>query len=194
MRLRPILFMLVLLVAWTSCSDDTDRPRETTASTGSGLAEQTGQGCAVANDCYANVAVADIQGDVQCLDRVAGGYCTHLCQDDGDCCAVAGECNAVDTQVCGPFESTGMMMCFISCEPAAIQGDADTFCEGYHPDFGCRSTGGGAANRKVCVSIGNGACTAPDDCPDGFGSCCENTRGNLRCYDAGGSDGRTCLD
>lgn len=40
-----------------------------------------------------------------------------------------------------------------SCEAADI-GDHDesTFCqEEAHPAFGCRSTGGGSANRKVCV-------------------------------------------
>ena len=87
------------------------------------------------------------------------------------------------------------MMCFISCENDDVEGDADAFCQGYHPDFICRSTGGGSANRKVCVpGGGNGGCGQPSDCPDSAAFCCENALGDLRCYDASGSDGRTCLN
>lgn len=180
-----------LLVVWASCSDDDDRHVDT--SSGAGLADQTGEACAVANDCFTDVTAGEIAGDVQCLDRVDGGYCTHLCESDDDCCAVDGECDPGDTQVCGPFESTGMMMCFISCDDGDFEGDADTFCAGYHPDFICRSTGGGSSNRKVCVPSGNGPCAAISDCPDGFVNCCENTLGDLRCYDDASADGRTCL-
>ena len=193
MRTWPFLIgSLTLVLAWTSCSDDEDRFRDT--SSGAGLDDQTGESCVAPSDCYADVAPGEIQGDVQCLDRVDGGYCTHLCSDDNDCCAADGECDTNDVQVCGPFESTNMMMCFISCDDADISGDPEEHCQGYHPDFICRSTGGGNMNRKVCVPSGNGPCSDIGDCPDGFGFCCENALGSLRCYDAAGSDGRTCLD
>jgi hypothetical protein len=91
-----------------------------------------------------------------CLDRVEGGYCTHECEADDDCCAVEGECDEDFSQVCGPFENTGLMLCFLSCEEedidAAGADDGDAFCaEHAGPDFICRSTGGGSANRRVCV-------------------------------------------
>jgi len=94
---------------------------------------------------------------VQCLDRVPNGYCTHLCATDADCCAVPGECRTGIKQVCAPFESTGLMMCFLSCETADVAADAGTtdptvFCQRFaNAAFGCRSTGGGAKNRKVCL-------------------------------------------
>ncbi len=98
----------------------------------------------------------ELRGDPLCLDQVDGGYCTHLCQTDADCCAVEGECLSDFPQVCAPFESTGMMMCFLSCEDADIDGaDSEAFCaEEAHSSFICRSTGGGSANRKVCVPQG----------------------------------------
>lgn len=115
--------------------------------------EQAGQACEVADDCYPDLDVADLKGEVQCLDKVAGGYCTHLCTTDADCCAVTGECKGGHPQVCAPFESTGLMMCFLSCEKDALGGeDEATFCQSFANDgFGCRSTGGGSENRKVCT-------------------------------------------
>jgi hypothetical protein len=43
--------------------------------------------------------------------------------------------------------------CFLSCEPTEV-GDLDEseYCRvNAHSSFGCRSTGGGSENRKVCV-------------------------------------------
>ena len=117
--------------------------------------ENAGQSCDAPGDCYPEVADEDLPalGELVCLDRVPGGYCTHLCTTDADCCSVEGECETDFPQVCAPFESTGMFMCFLSCEPADIgDNDEGSFCQEYaHPDFGCRSTGGGSENRKVCV-------------------------------------------
>lgn len=118
-------------------------------------AEFAGQACDVADDCFPDVSDEDLAtlGELRCLDRVPDGYCTHLCETDEDCCAVEGECKTDLAQVCAPFESTGERMCFLSCEAADI-GDHDegSYCQDYaHPAFGCRSTGGGAENRKVCV-------------------------------------------
>jgi hypothetical protein len=114
--------------------------------------EKTGQSCEVADDCYPGVDHEDLSGEVACLDRVAGGYCTHECVTDEDCCAVPGECATDAPQVCAPFESTGIYRCFLSCE-ASVIGDQEgnDYCgEFAHRDFICRATGGGDP-KKVCV-------------------------------------------
>jgi hypothetical protein len=114
--------------------------------------DQVAEACEVIDDCYDGIDHADLHGEVVCLDRVEGGHCTHLCESDADCCAVEGECETDLAQVCAPFESSGMMMCFLSCEDDVIEGEEETFCQDHaHPDFACRSSGGGSANRKVCV-------------------------------------------
>lgn len=128
--------------AFVGCDDDDD---------GWG---DVGQPCDTAAECYPGVDHAEIEGDIVCLDRVEGGYCTHTCDDDGDCCAVDGECDYAGDleQVCGPFESTDDKYCFLSCEG---EENGDAFCQEHvHHDFICRSTGGGADNRKVCVPNG----------------------------------------
>lgn len=121
--------------------------------------ENAGSSCTAAAQCYPNLDAGALKGAVQCLTKVTGGYCTHLCTTDSDCCAVPGECSHNFRQVCAPFESTGQMMCFLSCEAADITAEDpayssnDTgFCQAYaNAAFGCRSTGGGAKNRKVCL-------------------------------------------
>ncbi len=137
------LFALAHLPA---CGDDDPPP-----------AENVGTACASAAECYPGLQEAGtLKGAVQCLTRVPNGYCTHLCQADTDCCAVAGECPGGRAQVCGPFESTGQQMCFLSCEAADVsragETDPNVYCQKYaNAAFNCRSTGGGAKNRKVCV-------------------------------------------
>jgi hypothetical protein len=113
----------------------------------------TGTACDVASECFPGVVDGGLLGDPICLDRVEGGYCTHTCDTDADCCAAEGECPPDhQPQVCAPFESTGGMYCFLSCEGVE---DGDAFCAEYaHRDFVCRSTGGGSDNRKVCVPNG----------------------------------------
>jgi len=95
-------------------------------------------------------------GTASCLDKVPGGYCTHSCTADSDCCAVPGECPTGLAEVCGPFESTNQMVCFVSCEDADLTNagytDSTAYCAHFaNSAFICRSTGGGAKNRKVCV-------------------------------------------
>lgn len=163
------------LLTFTACGDD-DAGGDGNAGTAtdSGSPDQVGQICEVPSDCYPEVDPEELAGDRVCLDRVAGGYCTHECMVDDDCCAVEGECVSDFPQVCGPFESTGMMMCFLSCEDEDWQGadeaDDNAFCQEYaSTDFICRSTGGGADNRKVCVpgECGLGSrCAADEDCGD----------------------------
>jgi hypothetical protein len=111
-----------------------------------------GQPCTQASDCYPGVDPTTISGAIQCLDKVPGGYCTHLCQTDADCCKASGECPSGHPEVCAPFEDTGMMMCFLSCEASVLDGlDENTYCAKYADStFTCRSTGGGSKNRKIC--------------------------------------------
>ena len=113
-----------------------------------------GAPCDTPDDCYPDADHSKIPGDIVCLDKVPDGYCTHLCTSDADCCVTDGECDPDVVQVCAPFENTGMMMCFVSCEAADLPHgeDPDAWCHDYaDPAFGCRSTGGGANNRKVCA-------------------------------------------
>lgn len=136
-----VAFVLAFAVAG-ACSDD------------GGTLDNAGRACEVPDHCYEDVDPMALAGEVLCLDRVPGGYCTHLCQSDADCCAAEGECDDGLPQVCAPFESTGMMMCFLSCEAADVGelGEND-YCHEYaHPEFNCRSTGGGSQNRKVCTT------------------------------------------
>lgn len=181
MRVLPLVLaftgaVAVVAIACGGSDDDVPSSSGATSDAGPRGTEQTGQQCKVASECYGGVdGGADsglLQGEVLCLDRVPNGYCTHLCTKDEDCCAVPGECKTGIKQVCAPFESTGQMMCFLSCEDTDIQAGiaaqaADGGYDGGAPDSGsvedaycqyyasayatCRSTGGGRDNRKVCI-------------------------------------------
>jgi hypothetical protein len=116
----------------------------------------TGQACASVDSCYPGVKEGELVGDAVCLDEVTGGYCTHHCEQDSDCCAAAGECPDAHAEVCAPFQSTPDKYCFLSCEDADLAkttlADADQYCQTYAGStFGCRSTGGGSQNRKICM-------------------------------------------
>jgi hypothetical protein len=141
--------------------------------------EPAGQACTSATQCYVGldggVDSGAIKGTITCLDRVPNGYCTHTCNDDSDCCAVpgSGECRTGVKQVCAPFTNdSATKYCFLSCESAdisaAIAANADAgyydggavdsgtledqYCKSYASVYAtCRSSGGGAKNRKVCV-------------------------------------------
>jgi len=154
MTIRSALVLLSALSLPIGCDDDDGPPP----------GEEAGQACAVADDCYAELAGReDLAGAVRCLaDRVPGGYCTHACAQDADCCAVPGECRTAIAQVCSPLESEANMYCLLSCEPedleaAATAGDyaaldGNSYCAHYAgPAFGCRSSGGGSDNRMVCM-------------------------------------------
>lgn len=128
------------------------------AACSSNSAPATGRGCMTPADCYHGVADAGaLGGKVVCLD-IPGGYCSHECTQDSDCCAVSGECPAGIKQVCAPLESNPQTYCFVSCEAADItpSGDGGTdpnaFCaSAAGAGFTCRSTGGGSANKKFCA-------------------------------------------
>jgi hypothetical protein len=119
--------------------------------------ENAGQACSRADQCYGDLDVPLRGGAAVCLTRVRGGYCTHPCDTDADCCAVPGECRSDRPQVCAPFESTKGKLCFLGCEARdEREGDEASRCGGPAEEVGlvCRSSGGGAANRKVCVPPG----------------------------------------
>lgn len=164
--------MTIFAAAPAGCGGDDDEG-DGSGGTG-GRPDNTGSACETPSDCYPGVTEGGvIQGEVQCLDRVDEGYCTHLCTSDADCCAVDGECADGTSQVCSPFESTGLMMCFISCEPDQLGGlDENTYChDNASRDFICRSSGGGANNRKICVpgdcDVGE-SCVGDADCATGL--------------------------
>jgi hypothetical protein len=163
-------------------SDDDDISGGASGGTGgTGSPEQTGSVCEQATDCYPDVD-GGLVGEAVCLDRVEGGYCTHLCEKDEDCCAAPGECATGLKQVCSPFESSGQKMCFLSCEAVDMKpydggtawDDDNEFCQREaSQEFICRSSGGGSDNRKVCV---------PGDC--GVGEACltkADCNGDLEC-------------
>ena len=172
-----LAFALVFVGCGSSSSGDQTAappPAATGGSTGAGGSTGTtggaagmgvtGSKCTQASDCYPTLDGGMVQGgNVMCLDKVPGGYCTHLCTQDSDCCAVSGECpDSRVKEVCAPFENTGMMMCFVSCESpdvfavpdATADGgtttDPTAFCQSFNAVFTCRSTGGGAKNRQFC--------------------------------------------
>lgn len=148
----------------------------TAADTGPRGVENTGQECTNVSQCYPGVdGGADgggITGTVVCLTKVTNGYCTHTCNDDSDCCKAPGECKTGLKQVCAPLENQPEKYCFLSCEDAdvtagiaaqsadggydggAVDGSTreDAYCHAYaSTGLGCRSTGGGKQNRKVCL-------------------------------------------
>ncbi|MBX3201922.1 MAG: hypothetical protein KF894_27550 [Labilithrix sp.] len=164
MTARSTVFAtLVALGLAAACSGGESPAVSGTSDGGGARPENTGRSCVAPADCYPGLDAGTLRGEVQCLDRVPGGYCTHLCETDADCCAVSGECDSDLRQVCSPFESTGLKMCFLSCEGedlrSALDAGADggeldgtTYCTSYAASgFRCRSSGGGRENRKVCV-------------------------------------------
>ena len=170
------VFAAVLLHA--GCSSDDDENGVPPGGAGGVPPDNTGSACTAPADCYPGIDRTLLAGEVQCLDRVDDGYCTHLCSTDDDCCKAMGECKTGLDQVCSPFESTGMRMCFLGCERADLERwdggtvDENEYCQRQvHSDFICRSSGGGSQNRKVCVPGDCGVgedCGADTDCADGL--------------------------
>lgn len=146
---------LILGMVWAplallpACGDDDDGAGPT----------NTGHACSTASQCYPGVTQGELVGEAVCLDRVEGGYCTHECTDDSECCAAEGECVGAHAEVCAPFESMPGMHCFLSCEDEdwtnSGEPDGEAYCQRYASAFfHCRSTGGGSDNRKVCLPDG----------------------------------------
>jgi hypothetical protein len=208
------VLLLVGLSTVGGCGSDDDDPDDGK----NGSPDNTGQVCTAPEDCYKDVPIDTIQGEVRCLDRVPEGYCTHLCASDDDCCAAQGECKTSLKQVCSPFESTGLNMCFLSCEAADIVPagmNENEYCQKEtSTSFACRSSGGGSGNRKICVpgACAEGeACKLDADCDAGL-VCNTNFKGgycakkdcttnaecgpNARCTKVGGANYclRNCVD
>lgn len=201
MRARRTFFVLGFVasayVAVAGCGDDDSTSSPTDAGTtdtsardtsarpppGQRSPEYTGAACTVPADCYPKVDGGSIKGGIRCIDKVEGGYCSHVCQSDADCCAAIGECKPGLKHVCAPFESAGEKYCFLSCEDqdiaaAASAGASDAganpedFCHrNAASDFVCRSSGGGRENRQVCLPSVSGpppadaGTDAPEDAP-----------------------------
>jgi hypothetical protein len=150
---RVSLFVLLGLAALTdaSCSSSSNSNNSAPPP----YTGPVGQECMSVAQCYGGIDAGALSGPVACLS-VTGGYCTHTCTTDTDCCAVAGECPDGHAEVCSPFESEPSMYCMLSCEAAdtadAGVTDANAYCARFaNPNFTCRSTGGGASNRMVCA-------------------------------------------
>jgi hypothetical protein len=123
----------------------------------SGGSSPVGAPCTTASSCYPGLDAAALQGTATCLTQISGGYCTHTCSADADCCAVPGECKSGFKEICAPFENQTQTYCFLSCEAADIAAsgsgitDPNAYCQKYAgPSFSCRSTGGGANNKQFC--------------------------------------------
>jgi hypothetical protein len=164
-----------------SDSKTTDTPPPNEAGAGYRGFEPAGQACTSASQCYVDHDAGEagtqlpVKGTIYCETKVPNGYCTHECTSDGDCCAVPGECRTAVKQVCSPFTNTSTpMYCFLSCEDSDIRAaiaanvdaggwdggpvdgggafDPNTYCYYYASIYSeCRSSGGGAKNRKVCI-------------------------------------------
>jgi len=144
---QQTFWVVALLTGLTcaACSSSSDAPPPAT----------TGSACAAPEQCFTALEAGSLHGSAVCLTKPAGGYCTHTCTTDLDCCAVPGECANGRTEVCAPFSSTEGKHCFVSCEDtsvaAAAAASADALCvSAAGPSFSCRSTGGGSENRKFC--------------------------------------------
>lgn len=138
MKTKKLIAMFLYCCAsigiWTACGDDLD--------------DVTGAACESVDECYPDLDPEEIAGEIRCLsENVPDGYCTHTCQTDADCCAADGECLEGFDFVCASLENQTGKFCFLACE-----GADDAFCrDNVSEVFTCRSTGGGAQNRKVCL-------------------------------------------
>jgi len=143
---RSILVAVPLVVALACSSSSQTNP------------DQVGAACTTASQCYTTLDGAAVKGTVTCLTKYPGGYCTHTCAADTDCCAVAGECKAGFKEVCAPLENQPTQYCFLACDAASIAAspnagvtDPNAYCAKFFAASAtCRSTGGGANNRKFC--------------------------------------------
>lgn len=97
--------------------------------------------CDEAENCPAPEGVVS-----ECLDGDGDvGFCTWACAVDEDCAFD----EDTHPRVCAPFESEEGTHCFPSCE-GADEDDPEACPRG----FGCRSSGGGSDNRKICFPSG----------------------------------------
>ena len=98
--------------------------------------------CQSNEDC-AETVPEDAEG--QCIGQLEdGGFCTWSCVDDSDC---SEEFDEDFDYLCSSFESETGKFCFPGCREDDPDIPEDEVCPaGYE----CRSTGGGAQNRRIC--------------------------------------------
>ena len=94
--------------------------------------------CAAVEECTDHPTGAD----AACVDKGGEGFCTWSCTTDADCTL---EADDGWDYVCASFESSEGLYCFPSCRDDGEESEAS--CPG---TLGCRSTGGGSDNQKVC--------------------------------------------
>lgn len=175
-HLRSLVVLAVAIGVFAeACDSEADRRGSGSTSTQNGTGGTGGSEavCSVAADCYPGLDQAALGGEVLCLDRVRGGYCTHFCETDADCCAVPGECDPSIAQVCARFESTGQRVCLVRCEAEDWMGSSSDweFChDAASPYFTCRAAG--ATDPKACYpgfdcGLGDG-CNADSECEAGL--------------------------
>ena len=95
--------------------------------------------CEAADDC---ASVVPEDATATCVEKEGGGFCTWSCTADAEC---SGDQDDAFDFVCAPFESEPGMYCFPACAEG-VEDPEDECPDGY----GCRSTGGGDDNRKIC--------------------------------------------
>src|SRR6266478_6357111 len=81
-----------------------------------------GHPCTKDSDCYVGLGPdgGGLQGTIICLTNLQGGYCTHTCTMNSNCCAVSGECPTGIKEVCAPLESQPQTYCFVSCADTVV--------------------------------------------------------------------------
>ena len=99
--------------------------------------------CEVSEDCEGLVP-EDVEG--QCIGQLddGAGFCTWSCVEDMDC---SEEFDEDFDYLCASFESEAGKYCFPGCREDDPDVPEDEVCP---PGYECRSTGGGAENRRVC--------------------------------------------
>jgi hypothetical protein len=127
MRFLACAFGSILSIVSLAACDVGPGYRASGGSGGSGSSGKTNGGyqvptCSTAQDCYPDASsVAIFTMNPQCLTTSSGGYCTHVCSSDSDCCIWPSECPSGQHQVCVPFSSSSSnMVCAISCGSSDI--------------------------------------------------------------------------
>ena len=102
--------------------------------------------CESSEDCEGLVP-EDVEE--QCIGNLddGSGFCTWSCVDDLDC---SEEFDDDFDYLCASFESESGKFCFPGCREDDPEIPDDEVCPaGYE----CRSTGGGAQNRRICFPV-----------------------------------------
>lgn len=104
------------------------------------------------DDCFEGL---EIQGDAICFTQVEGGYCSHTCTSNADCCAVEGECDPAFDYVCTGLEERSGSFCFVACNLEGFSGGDQSICDAVAEGLECRNTGRGVGSQ-VCLPPASG--------------------------------------